>query len=237
MSTYKELVYMVLDEVKGISDDFTFTEDHVIFLLSKYRALLLYQKYSSLKKPIPESNYQTICLNMQEDDSSSSVCEFGPILKSTEKIPHLVKLGNPKVFPLNYYLGCNIVFISKDRMQYVGYNKYMTNIIYASIDPDGYLYLKSNNPQAGYIENIKVSGVFEDPQKGAELQCDNNEENSSCDILDKNFPIEESLIPDLIQSVVKELTGAVYRPKDSVNNSSDDLSPTTKSVTNQNIQR
>lgn len=35
MSTYAELVYMVLDEIKGMSDDFTFNEDHVIFLLDK----------------------------------------------------------------------------------------------------------------------------------------------------------------------------------------------------------
>ena len=35
MSTYRELVYLVLDELKGTSDDFTYTEDHIIFLLNK----------------------------------------------------------------------------------------------------------------------------------------------------------------------------------------------------------
>ena len=35
MSKYSELVYMVLDEIKGMSDDHSFTEDHVIFLLDK----------------------------------------------------------------------------------------------------------------------------------------------------------------------------------------------------------
>jgi hypothetical protein len=41
MTTYRELVYMVLDELKAKSDDFYYTEDHIIFLLDKYRAFLL----------------------------------------------------------------------------------------------------------------------------------------------------------------------------------------------------
>ena len=53
MSTYKELTYMVLDELKLSSDDAQFTEDHVMFLLNKYRTFLLKQRYSDIKKQIP----------------------------------------------------------------------------------------------------------------------------------------------------------------------------------------
>ena len=45
MSTYKELTYMVLDELKLSSDDAQFTEDHVMFLLNKYWAFILKQRY------------------------------------------------------------------------------------------------------------------------------------------------------------------------------------------------
>jgi hypothetical protein len=38
---WKELVYIVLDELKLVSDDSTFTEDHVMFTLNKYRAFVL----------------------------------------------------------------------------------------------------------------------------------------------------------------------------------------------------
>jgi hypothetical protein len=38
MSKVKELVYMVLDEVKLLSDDAYYTEEHIVFLLGKYRA-------------------------------------------------------------------------------------------------------------------------------------------------------------------------------------------------------
>lgn len=50
MSTYRELVYLVLDELKLASDDSTFTEDHVVFLLNRYRTFLLKQRYSDIKK-------------------------------------------------------------------------------------------------------------------------------------------------------------------------------------------
>lgn len=39
--TYREIVYMILDEIKSVSDDAFFTEDHVIFLAGKIRTFLL----------------------------------------------------------------------------------------------------------------------------------------------------------------------------------------------------
>ena len=39
--TVKEIVYMILDEVKKQSDDAYYTEEHIIFLASKYGAFLL----------------------------------------------------------------------------------------------------------------------------------------------------------------------------------------------------
>jgi len=39
--TYKEIIYLILDELKMSSDDSYYTEDHVKFLCNKYRTLLL----------------------------------------------------------------------------------------------------------------------------------------------------------------------------------------------------
>ena len=69
--TWRQLVYMVLDEIKLTSDDSIINENHVIFLLNKYRTFLLKQRYSDIKKPIPESNYQTICLDLENDTDST----------------------------------------------------------------------------------------------------------------------------------------------------------------------
>jgi hypothetical protein len=113
-------------------------------------------------------------------------------------------------------------------MKYVGYNKYLQNIIYASIGPDGYLYLKSFNPQFLYLEKIQFTGIFEDAEEAAELSCDSDsDENTSCDILDKEFSIEEALIPPLIELIVKEIGNSVYQVEDTQNNANDDQASNT----------
>ena len=227
MSTYKELTYMVLDELKLYSDDASYTEEHVMFLLDKYRAFLLKQRYSDVKKQIPESNYQTICLDLIEVPAiSGEPCEGGSYLRSKEKVPFLMKIGNPKVYPVDYYQG-EITYVSRERMRYVGYNKYLKNIIYASLGPDNYLYFKSFNPQYLYLEKARMTGIFEDPQAASELQCSDENGNIVCDVLDRTFPIEDALIPPMIELVVKELLGAEYRPADETNDAKDNLSDVT----------
>ena len=225
MSTYGQIVYMVLDQLKLLSDDASYTEEHVLSLVSNYRGFLLKQRYSDIKKQIPESNYQTICLDLIEVPAiSGEPCEGGSYLRSKEKIPTLMQIGNPIIYPSDYYQG-NITYVSRERMRYVGHNRFLQNIIYASLGPDGYLYFKSNNPQYLYMEQAKMTGIFENPEEVAKLSCEDNEEES-CDILDKDFPLEEALVPVLIELCVKELSGAVYRPEDNRNNASDDLSNT-----------
>lgn len=213
---------MVLDELKISSDDSYFTEDHVIFLLSKYRGLLLKQNYKDIKKEIPESNFQTICLEVEQVPAiAGEECEGGTYLKSKEKIPYLMSISNPRVYTEDFYQG-DITYISRERMKYVGYNKWLSNIIYASIGPDNYLYFKSYNPQYLYLKNIRLTGIFEDPEKASELECDKSK--GTCDILDRAFPLEEALIPQVIQLAVKELSGSIYKPEDNGNNANDDLS-------------
>lgn len=215
---------MVLDELKLYSDDASYTEEHVMFLLDKYRAFLLKQRYSDVKKQIPESNYQTICLDLIEVPAiSGEPCEGGSYLRSKGKIPFLMKIGNPKIYPVDYYQG-EITYVSRERMRYVGYNKYLKNIIYASIGPDNYLYFKSFNPQYLYLEKARMTGIFEDPQAASELQCPNENGNTVCDILDREFPIEDSLVPQLVQLVVQELYNHSRSEEDDENNAKDDLS-------------
>ena len=217
---------MVLDELKLSSDDAQFTEDHVMFLLTKYRSFLLKQRYSDIKKQIPESNYQTVCLDLIEVPAiSGEPCEGGSYLRSKQKIPFLMQIGTPRVYPIDYYQG-EITYVSRDRMRYVGYNKFLQNIIYCSIGPDNYLYFKSSNPQFLYLEQVKFTGIFQDSLQASELQCPNSDGETVCDPVDRVFPIEDALVPPLIELVVKELAGPTYKPDDEENNAKDDLANT-----------
>ena len=223
MSTYKELVYLVLDELKLISDDSHFQEEHVIFLLDKYRAFLLKQRYNDIRKEIPESNYQTICIDLQQSSAiDGQPCTGADYMKSVQEIPNMMTIGNQKISSLDYFQG-NFAYTNNERFKYVGNNKYLQNQIYGTIAPDSHLYLKSSNPQIYYLEKVKVTGIFEDSAKAAQLQCPDANGDKPCDIMDMEFPIEEALIPPMIELIVKELSGHAYSPADSENNSTDDL--------------
>jgi hypothetical protein len=56
------------------------------------------------------------------------------------------------------------------------------------------------------------------------MECDNT--RNACNFQETRFPIEEALVPVIIESIVKELTGVIYRPEDDINNASNDLRKT-----------
>jgi len=222
MNTYREIVYMCLDQLKLLSDDAYYTQDHIIFLADKYRAALLKQAYTDIKKAIPDSNYQTVCLNLEKVESIEGDPCSPTYLRSVESIPDILPLGTSRVATPDFYNG-DITYVSYERFKYVGHNKWLKNIIYCTIGPDNKLYLRGANPQMYYLEQIKYSGIFEEGAKAAALSC-GGDGTAACDPLDAEFPLEEAFIPNLIAAVVKDLLGAAYRPKDTENNANDDLS-------------
>ena len=214
---------MVLDELKLHSDDSSFTEEHVLFLLDKYRTFLLKQRYSDIRKEIPESNYQTICVDLKQVNAiDGTPCTGADYMKSLQEIPNMMQVGKQKISSLDYFQG-NFAYTNNERFKYVGNNKYLKNQIYGTIAPDNHLYLKSSNPQMYYLEKVKVTGIFEDSSKAAELQCPDASGEKPCDVMDMEFPIEEALIPPMIELIVKELSGHAYQPADNENNATDDL--------------
>lgn len=228
MSTFKEIVYMCLDELQLSSDDATFTEDHIIFLANKYRALLLKKQYIDLKKIVPESDYQDVCLDLEvvnafDDDPCSET-----YLRSTEKLPDMLPIGTPSVSGIDFMNG-EITYVSRERIKYVGHNKFLRNVMYATLGPDDRLYIRTSNPQALYLEKVRFSGIFEDPEEAAKFSCEDNTSEESCDVLDKKFPLEEALVPLMIELIVKEISNAIYRPADEDNNADDDLTNNTAS--------
>lgn len=213
----KELVYMVLDEIKGLSDDFTYTEDHVIFLLNKYRTSLLKQKYKDDKSTMHSSNFQTLSLTLKDSLQNKDYILERQYKQSEEIVPELLTDKGVRVYPEVQFLdNADIAFITEDRMRYVGYNKYLKNAVYATLHND-YLYITSRNLDVINLEKVYLSAVFEDAIETIKAI------SGEVDLLEEDFPMEDSLTSLLIQSVVKELLGAAYRPKDQQNNANDDL--------------
>lgn len=224
----KEIVYMCLDLAKAYtSDDAFFTEDHVIFLLKKYRSFLIkkeQEKEKSTTDIASEFEYQQICLDLEKTAAiDGEPCTGGYYLRTTKKIPKILDGNQPRVYPIDFYQGINITYIPRDRMRYVGTNKFLTNIIYVSLGPDLHLYLTSSNPQFLYLKKLRMSAVFEDFEDASDYLCDDEGDSVICDVLESTFPVRDYLVPTLIELVVKELVGAEYKPEDPANNASDDL--------------
>lgn len=223
-----EIVYSCLDLAKSsLSDDSYITEDHIIFLCKKYRAFLIkkeQEKEKSSTDVASEFEYQQICLDLEKVPAiDGSDCTGGYYLRTEQEIPKVLEGTLPRVYPVDYFQGTNISYVSRDRMRYVGSNPYLKNIIYVALGPDNYLYLNSSNPQFMYLCKLRMSAVFEDFDSASELLCNESGESTACDVLDAEFPIREYLVPALIELVVKEVTATAYSPTDTKNNAADDL--------------
>ena len=228
MTTYREAIYMCNDLLKGMSDDFTYTEEHIAYLLDKFRALLLKQRYGNdPKKHVPYSNYQTLEV------------EFNPtkpknMLKSDTQIPYMLQLGIPRVvLDGEDYYNYRFELTSRERLPFVGNSKFTSMISYCAISETGNLLMKNKEsywvnstvepPVISYIgpKKLKLVGIFENPREVND-EMSFGESSTDTHEWDRNIPIEESLITSLIELVVKEIAGSTYRPNDIQNNNVDD---------------
>lgn len=221
MSTYRDITYMVLDKLKLTSDDSYFEEEHVVYLIDKYREILLKQRYSDVRREIPEVNMQELDLSLIAVPAiAGETCETGTYLKSEQKVPHIISLnGNynvTKVYATDYWKG-EFAVVSRERFKYVGTNRFLYNSVYCAIGPDNYAYFKSANPNYLDIAGVKLIALFATPK---DLFV---ESPSIDDFMDMEYPLEESLIGALLEMVVADLTKAVNKPEDSHNNAKDDL--------------
>lgn len=203
--TYRELVYMCLDEIKLSSDDSYITEDHILFLIGKYRSFLLKQKYEKSNIPISESNYQYL------------------LLSPGDKVPAILALAKP-IVELHLQIPGDTLFVkstyvSHHRFEYVGNNSYLSKISYCTVNPYTHVLDFKINTEVDITPNdYKIYAIFDDIIEASKYTTETEE-----DILDKICPIETDLIAGVQELVVKDALGIAYRPQDKANNASDDL--------------
>ena len=229
---YKDIVYSILDEAKLFSDDSDFTPEHIIYLINKYRIYLLKELWDKRKMQPSDSNYQEICIDLEEVPALDGMpCTGGTYLRSTKKIPTIASVGEVDVYTDDYFQS-KIIHVTPEKFRYAGENKFRKNLIFSSIPPNHYLYLRSRNPQYLYLEKVRLKAIFEDPEEALELSCDPQD---WCDILDAPIAIDSYLIPQLQEMILKEILGVIYRPSDYVNNGTDDFSQNTDTQQQQKI--
>lgn len=238
MATFREIIYAALDLLKETTDDAYYTEEHMLFLATKMRAVLLERKYSKSRNKsfsqVSDANSQTICLDLTQTKLLPSGCGGNWLV--SEPIPDTLSISEPSVYPVNQMLSSQIAWIPAERMQYVGHNKWLKNIIYAAKDDSNRLYLHSENPQFRFLKQVRMSAVFADPMKALDLTC-SNDSTEKCEPLDMVFPLEESLVASCIELMVQEVAGPRYAPEDKQNDAKDNLSDVGYTKTQAPVER
>lgn len=225
MSTFKEMVYMIMDQNKLSSDDSFIEPSHILFMLSKIRAYFLKEKYSKLKFQVAPSNFQTIKVPLQPVPALSE-CNSFTVLRSDKKVPSLLLLNNYEgLVQVTPEFGTSVIvsYVNQSRFNSVGYDKWQGNIIYATIGPDSFLYLKSSNSDIQYLESVDITAVFEDIELANSL-IKQDECNPICDPMDNNFPLEEGLVTPVLTMVAQQVYQDAVKPADETNNAADDMS-------------
>jgi len=246
MKTYREAVYLVLDSLRVFSDDSTWETDHIVAQLGKYRALLIKQRYLDRKKEIPRAFYQR--LNVTFDTSYYR----GDIYKSEQLMPESIdnQLINTYTYVSpNGINSMNFNFITPQRFKVVGYNKWLRNEVYVCIDLDGYMYIKSPSLDVLNVQPIAVDSngqtyltqdetatyqlVFDqltdsylvyDTILDNPIDADRFNGDNTLDVLDLNFPCDESLFQTIVELTIKEIATLNGLPRDLNNNANDDTS-------------
>ena len=245
MSTYRELIYMVLDKVKESTDDAYFKEEHVAFLMDKYRPFILKQRYADVRKSISQNNYSIFKLELNRNDGNLDDLGYtfkytttGIIYGSTIAMPKIVSFNDDieefKIFNFGetsngdkQFIG-DFSIVNKERFKYVGSNKWLKKFLYATIGPDYFLYLKVNDNTIVLPQYILVQAIVETPKQHMGLILP-----TVTNYLDMVYPLEEALVPPLLELVVKDLVDGTYRPEDTVNNATDDLAKTAAKIAQQ----
>lgn len=231
MSTFREIVSMVLDRSKLLGDDSYVEPEHVLFIISRLRAYLLTSKYQKTKAQMSPSNMQTLTVGLEPSEESCACGAY--MLRSTETLPQTLMLNNyeglTSVSPVGLSVcRTNFNFVSAARFPFAGESKWQRMMSYACIAPDNRLYVKSSDPIIEDLEAASVTTVFEDAEKAAQMEakaeydsCKPDE--TPCDVMDMRFPLEEGLVTLLIENAGAVVYETSMKPKDDKNSANDEL--------------
>lgn len=220
-----ELVYEVIELYRAnyqVTD--SLDERLVASWIQSIRALMLRESPESIRA-IDSHNVQTLPMVELELVSAINVPTLdngGKVLRTKREIPSLVNTKDNKLMIVRVYGteigGETFEPISSNMVPYVGSGKFNGSIIYIYYYNNRF-YLTSRSGIHRYIKYITIDGVFNNPIEAYEFV--NGEGSYDWDY---EYPLSESLVPTMIDMIVKTKFNLVlHPPQDNVNNASDDL--------------
>lgn len=209
-NTLDSIVFAVLDTVKPENQVNTnVTEELVQYHINNVRAQLAKQSYD--KNGYLDNAYiQSLgCISLVEADPSEC-CAYPTgciILRTSVAIPRPIESnGNliTRVGPVNL-TEKSFQRINFERVPFEGLNKYTRSLKkWFTIGNSGYIYIlvSKGDLLANSLEVINVQGALENPSEA--INFTNCSTGTACYASNKPYPVPNSLIPTIIEMVIKK---------------------------------
>ena len=181
--------------------------------------MLIKQKYDRNRWSMPVESKQELCLSLEVVNKVADMACFGRIVATTISLPASIKIkGKEGPITVRKYdaSSIHINIIPLERIPFIGENPITAQMIYGTIDYDNKFYLISASNKINLMTEIKIADIFENPGDAAALECTASDE-VDCEIWDRSYPIELSMVDDLIKLVVADLSKTLNIPSDTVN--------------------
>lgn len=226
----QNIIYAIREGLKEYTDDSRYTDDYIMYLVRLKRAALIRREYSNLQRTIDQEVLQTICMELEEVPDSDcpeclSDCSDCKILRTLYKMPLTIELHNRSSITRVAFIqktSSKINFVSRDKIIYAGEGPFEKRAVFAYLDNDGHIYLKSKVSSYRTKENISVTALLDDPDDAASFTGCNGNVNSCYDVLTSRYPIKSWMTETIIKSIISELANLKSLPADTVNNANDD---------------
>lgn len=215
-NTLRHIIYNIRTLIKDRhSDDIKFTDRNIAYWVKNLRDRIIRQQVNN-NQSIGDSITQNISVDLTSEDTGINLgVESSELrVKSIRKLPKFIS-AHKKDLILGIYSEIDDTFVvtiqPKAKAIRNCSNKYGYKFPVAYLDK-GYLYIKGCN---FYIENVIVSGVFQDPEEAEKF---NNPDISEDDFMDMEYPIDGNMI-NQINDLIKanELNLYFQIPEDKVN--------------------
>lgn len=220
--TKNEMIFTVFEKLKIQSDDTNLSQELVSSLLDTKRAMLIKQQYSAKPWHMPKEVKQELCMSLKLVDNVNGYSCAGKMLQTNFVLPSSIKVKG-KEGPLlvrkedNSVIAVNI--ISTERIPFLFSNKFTAMLTYAAVDYDGKLVIISGDNKIKFLQQVKVTDVYEAPELAFDYECS---VSANVDVWDLEYPIEVAMIDTIINMVVQDLSRTLQLPTDEQNNATDD---------------
>ena len=218
MNTKEYYIYDIFEAIRQYSDDADISYEYISYLIDNNRALLLRQKYKEIGQIIPQGIRQRLhfALELADDNVFSSE---DSILRTVLALPRLIESGDfMRAIHIDggSYNQYKFIYIQPERFNYCGNNYDLPNVVYVTLGQDYKLYFKSLQLAHRLIENVRIWGIFENPEAAWIASADyDNTKSFDKDIY---YPIDADMWVIMKEVILKQLIASLQIPEDKINN-------------------